>query len=424
MEASPRRVFLAMPGYGRQTASAGRALWRASRDMDQVRVEYKAGSLLANNFNSLWCSALNAMQEGDRVDYFAMLHDDLGLEDGWLDALIAELEACDLDVLGVVAPIKDTRGLTSVALHKPGDNWRPKCRLSMQEVHQLPETFTSSDVGHPLLINTGCWVCRFDMAWAPLVHFEINDRIVVDKKTGRYEAQVEPEDWYFSRLLHELHLRVGVTRKLPVFHRGELDFTTAKPWGSCAFDVEAVRASVLDKFFPEEIPGWLTHGEGCELARLARGLRVLEIGSYMGRSTICLAKTAEHVTAVDYFDGRATGRPTETYETFLANLERYDVAHKVEARHPDDELPREAYDLAFIDGAHDYESVLVDIDKCMPALKPDGLIVFHDYASGIDPGVTRAVNEFVEDGATVIAVHDSMAVVRPPVSVTMEKQYV
>lgn len=215
--------------------------------MDRVRVEYRSGSLLASNFNALWCGALNAVHEGEKIAYFAMLHDDLGLQDFWLDDLIAELERCNLDVLGVVSPIKDVRGMTSVALHNPGDNWRPKCRLTMTEVHQLPETFTSADLGYDLLINTGCWVCRFDMSWAPLVHFTINDRIVIDSKTGRYEAQVEPEDWYFSRLLHELNLRVGATRRLPVQHRGELDFTSATAWGTCAFDAEALSHSIIAK---------------------------------------------------------------------------------------------------------------------------------------------------------------------------------
>jgi len=43
-----------MPGYGRQTAEAGRGLWRARQDMSNVMVEYRSGSLLAANFNALW----------------------------------------------------------------------------------------------------------------------------------------------------------------------------------------------------------------------------------------------------------------------------------------------------------------------------------------------------------------------------------
>lgn len=421
---SNRRIFLAQPGYGRQTASAGRSLWRAARDMDSVRVEYSSGSLLANNFNKLWCSALNCVQDGEDIAYFAMLHDDIGLLDFWLDDLIDELEANSLDVLGVVSPIKDTRGLTSIALHNEGDNWRPKCRLTMHEVHQLPPTFTSEDIGHPLLLNTGCWVCKFDPAWATKVHFEINDRIVIDRNTGRYVAQVEPEDWYFSRLLHELNLRIGATRKITVQHRGELDFTSAKPWGSCQFDNEALSTSLLEDCFPGDIPGWLTRAEGYKLTDLAAGKSVLEIGSYMGLSTVCLARHAKSVTAVDYFDGRSTGRPTETRETFLANVTRYGVGDKVAVLHPDDSLPESHFDLVFIDGAHDYESVRRDIEKSIASLKPGGLLVFHDYASGIDPGVTRAVDEFVGDGATILEIFDSMAVVMPPATVPQENQYV
>jgi hypothetical protein len=138
-----------MPSYGKQTAAAGKALWRACADMDSVFVAQQLGSLLAQNCNALWCWALNMVRDGERVDYFAMLHDDIGASDFWLDRLIDELEANDLDLLGVVAPIKDSRGLTSTAL-AGDDPWAPHCRLSMHEVYQLPETFTEKDVGRPL----------------------------------------------------------------------------------------------------------------------------------------------------------------------------------------------------------------------------------------------------------------------------------
>jgi hypothetical protein len=236
-------VFLGMPGYGKQTAAAGRGLWRACRDMSGVAVEYRQGSLLAANFNGLWCSALNACHRGDNIKYFAMLHDDIGPDDLWLDDLIEELEARNLDLLGVVVPIKDVNGLTSVAIDGEG-TWRPKCRLTMKEVMDLPETFTSEDVGGPLLLNTGCWVCRFDMEWTRKVSFTINDRIVFNKATDRYEAQVEPEDWYFSRLCHEIGLRIGATRKVRVDHRGEVDFSNQHVWGQ-AFDASYVSESQI-----------------------------------------------------------------------------------------------------------------------------------------------------------------------------------
>lgn len=412
-----------MPGYGKQTATAGRGLWRACRSMENVCVEYRQGSLLAANFNGLWCGALNRSQGSGRVDYFAMLHDDIGPEDFWLDKLIDEMESRDLDMLGVAVPIKDRKGLTSLAIDGEG-TWRAKCRLTMHEVLGLPETFTSEDVGGSLLLNTGCWVCRFDPAWARKVHFTINDRIVVDAKTGQYMAEVEPEDWYFSRLCHELGLKIGATRKVQVTHRGEFDFDNVTAWGN-PFDAEYVRKSTLPNSFPREIPGWLDPEEGAALAELARGKRVLEIGSYCGKSTVCMARTAEHVAAVDYFDGRATPFPMSTAGEFEANLDRYEVAEKVTVCHPEAEIPMPGYDLAFIDGAHDRASVEADIDKAIGVLNPGGLIAFHDYRThpgdcdgNWDEGVTSAVDAFLRDGAELIERHKTVAVVRPPALVS------
>ena len=82
-----RRIVLGMPGYGKQTAAAGRGFWRASADMRSVWNYYQAGSLLACNFNQLWCLALNLQRQGERVDYFAMLHDDVAPEDFWASAV-------------------------------------------------------------------------------------------------------------------------------------------------------------------------------------------------------------------------------------------------------------------------------------------------------------------------------------------------
>jgi hypothetical protein len=417
----PKRTFLGMPGYGKQTAAAGRGLWRARASMENVAVEYRQGSLLAANFNALWCSALNACHRGERVDYFAMLHDDIGPEDFWLDKLIDELEANDLDVLGVAVPIKDTKGLTSLAIDGD-DTWRPKCRLTTSEVAALPETFKSDDLGGPLLLNTGCWVCRFDPEWARQVRFTINDRIVFNKAADRYEAQVEPEDWYFSRLCHELGLKIGATRKIEITHRGEMDFSNQKAWGDIV-DRAYTSKSHVNTPFPYDVRGWLTPVEGTALAKLATGKRVLEIGSYCGRSTICMARTAESVVAVDFFDGRATPNPGETSGEFFANLERYGVAEKVSTAHPDDAIAGQ-FDLVFIDGNHEHDFVVADIAKAMAVLSPGGLLAFHDYRTspgecdgGWDEGVTAAVNQLLVDGGELISRHDTVAVVRPPVLV-------
>lgn len=421
-----------MPGYGKQTAAAGRAFWlSACADMTRVHREYRQGSLLASNFNQLWCGALNFASEGRQVDYFAMLHDDIGPEEYWLDHLIDEMEANDLDVLGVAVPIKDPRGLTSLALDRPGDTWMAAGRLSMHDIYQLPETFTSEDIGAPLLLNTGCWVCRFDMTWAPFVHFEINDRIVYNTALSRYQSQTEPEDWFFSRLLHEIGqgetshlrpLRIGATRKIAVAHRGECDCTNTCAWGSNIFDTEYRATSPVPGAFPAEIRGWLLPSEGKRLAELAAGKRVLEIGSYCGLSTVCIGRTAKHVTALDYFDGRGTPEPRDTLGEFTKNLSRYGIADKVEIESdPSSYFPvADSKDLVFIDGAHDYESVVDDIAIARESLAPGGLIVLHDYKHPSHPGVTEAVDELLDEGGALISIHDTLAVVRPPARIPLE----
>jgi len=409
-----RRVLLGMPGYGKQTAAAGRSLWLASRDNENVIREYTSGSLLACNFNQLWCRALNMVHAGEQLDYFAMLHDDIGAEDYWLDKLINELEANSLDVLGVAVPIKDTRGMTSIAIHHPGDNWEVECRLTMRDIYALPETFTGADLGgQELLLNTGCWVAKWNQEWCKQVHFEINDRIVFDRPQNRYRPQVESEDWFFSRQLNDLGLKIGCTRKVQVKHQGEMEYLNTHPWGSEAFDHESPmrerRISPVPNAFPCDIDGWLTPDEGAELSRLADGKRVLEIGSYCGLSTVMLGRTAEHVTACDYFDGRGTPQPQNTLPAFTRNIERHGLSDKVVICNPNEPFPLPEYDLVFIDANHDYEPVKADIEKALSVLAPDGLIAFHDFKHPSHPGVEQAARECGE----VLSVTDTLAVVRP-----------
>lgn len=363
-----RRVcVLGSPGYDGLTFGAAAGIFRASAGKLDVHIQHADCSLLAHGFNILWSDALNKTHRGERVDLFAMLHADCEPEEFWLDKLVAEMDDKGLDVLGVVAPLKDIRGVTSTALARDdGSTWRVHSRLTMAEVYRLPETFTSEDVGRPLLLNTGCWVCRFDEEWARQVRFTVNDRIVYVPARKLYMPEVEPEDWYFSRLLHEMGKKIGVTRKVRLDHRGRMAFTNARAWGQNEFDKEYLTESVLPKappadWFPHEAAGWLTEEEGNELAELAADTVALEIGSYCGRSTICLAQRAKAVYAVDTFDGRGTAMPADTMPLFTKNITRYGVKDKVyplvgEAAAHLPNLPP-TFGVVFIDGSHDYESL-------------------------------------------------------------------
>lgn len=419
-----KTVCLGMPSYGELTAKAALGFYRASQcERYNLNLRTHGSSLLASNMNGLWAWALTEARRGE-CDYFAMQHSDIEPEEFWLDKLIEELEARELDVLGVVSPIKDQNGLTSIAAARAdGDNWRPQGRLTMKEVYRLPETFTSDDLGRPLLINTGLWVCKLREDWAKKVHFTINDRICFDPKLGRYFAQVEPEDWFVSRLFHELGLRVGCTRKVELGHRGSVLFANSFPWGEQEYDRTYGERSLLDglepaDWFPHEAAGWLTEREGRRLAELAADKVVLEVGSYCGRSTVCLAQRAKSVSAVDTLDGRGTDFPGDTLAAFNRNVRRYGVGDRVRLYRDAAEsvLPNlpPVYDLAFVDASHDYESAARDAELAAAVLKPGGLLVFHDYLDPKDPGVTRAVDELLAAGGELLERCDSLAVVRPP----------
>jgi SAM-dependent methyltransferase len=265
-------------------------------------------------------------------------------------------------------------------------------------------------------------VAKWNQEWCRKVHFEINDRIVFDIPQNRYRPEVESEDWFFSRMLNDLGLKIGATRKISVKHEGDVEFVNTHPWGLQAFDKESRdrKSSPVPNAFPLDVAGWLTHGEGQKLAELATGKRVLEIGSYCGLSTICMARTAKHVTAVDYFDGRATPSPRNTADEFRENLERYGVSEKVTAVHPTADLPLPEYDLAFVDGAHDYDSVAADAIRVRDVLAPNGLILFHDYKHPSHPGVEQAVDDILLDGGELISTHETLAVVRPPARIPLE----
>lgn len=173
----------------------------------------------------------------------------------------------------------------------------------------------------------------------------------------------------------------------------------------------------MDWKFPQEIPGWLSEAEGRKLAELSAGKRVLEIGSYEGRSTVCIAQTAAAVECIDPFDGRGTPDQRDTLACFCANVQTYGLTGKVRLHIGTTEdvtaQVEAGFDLAFIDGAHDFASVQEDINAALRLLAPAGLLAFHDYRRPGDLGVTMAVDALLKSGATLLEVTDTLAVVRP-----------
>lgn len=143
------------------------------------------------------------------------------------------------------------------------------------------------------------------------------------------------------------------------------------------------------------INGWLTAPEGRFLYEAARrvpsGGRIVEIGSFFGRSTLCLAfgsraGNAPEILSIDPHIGSPKHahllQCPDTYPYLLGNLRHAGVrdlvtpvkASSIEAA-TDVAGP---IDLVFVDGSHEHEDVTNDIETWFPRLEHGGTIAFHD----------------------------------------------
>jgi hypothetical protein len=240
----PQNAFVGIPtGAGdSMSAATANALVNASNARHNVSVRTMSGSILTCTFNSLYANALNMMDELN-LKYFIMLHNDIGpIPEDWLDKLINLANEHDADILSVVSPIKSEMGLTSTAIDT--DPYRPR-RITMTEIQKLPGTFGAKDLpenqAHSkcgLLINTGVMLVNLHKAASRNLFFEFNDRIIRLKNKGKeeYVAEVEPEDWNFSRKANAAGLRVFATSEIPLLHVGTLPYSNMGGWGKMKTD--------------------------------------------------------------------------------------------------------------------------------------------------------------------------------------------
>ena len=54
-------------------------------------------------------------------------------------------------------------------------------------------------------------------------------------------------------------------------------------------------------------------------------------------------------------------------------------------------------DFVFLDGGHEYNTVVNDLNSCIDVLKLNGSILCDDYNLGSAPGVKKAIDEFVKN---------------------------
>lgn len=150
----------------------------------------------------------------------------------------------------------------------------------------------------------------------------------------------------------------------------------------------------------EQIPGWFPEGSAVVMYALMRGRpprSVVEIGSYLGRSTVFFALALRdlgvpgRVVSIDPHTGDrqqlealSTDR-LATYELFRQHCHAAGVEDLVEA-HVASSLEvaagwSEPVDLLYVDGWHSYDAVIADGEAWLCHLTPGGVVIFDDYAA-------------------------------------------
>lgn len=166
-----------------------------------------------------------------------------------------------------------------------------------------------------------------------------------------------------------------------------------------------------------DVQGWMTDAQAGRLFAAARRVgttgRVVEIGSFHGRSAIVLAHGAApgvEVVAIDPHAGNDRGPRQWTgtadegetdHRAFTTNLARAGVADRVRhVRRPSqDALDAVAgpLDVVYVDGAHAYGPASADIARWGERIRPGGTLLVHDAFSSV--GVTLALARLLLAGS-------------------------
>lgn len=244
-EPRPVKIVIAYPHrdgwahYGSVVAATSQATKRY-----ESAVVSRGNSVLTLTFNQCLAEALN-LRDKEGFTHFAMLHNDVVPDNGWLDVLMDELTANSLDMISAVVPIKNSYGLTSTGLDTPGNPWTVR-RLTMKEVFELPETFTAKDVPYRLgesgmVLNSGCTLMKLQEPWVQGLHFRQLDKISWCLIQQEWGAMSISEDWDMSRQLLGRGCRLGATRKVHLYHQIP-QYNNTSVWGEWTQDQDFLQA--------------------------------------------------------------------------------------------------------------------------------------------------------------------------------------
>ncbi len=134
-----------------------------------------------------------------------------------------------------------------------------------------------------------------------------------------------------------------------------------------------------------------------------KGSNMIEIGSYMGESTMLFASSQlfNKIYAIDPYIGdepfNSLSNITwkDVKEQFNINTRFFNNIELIQeySQYTVSKFENKSIDFIYIDANHTYESVKNDLQLYLPKLKSNSVIAGHDYCDIKWPGVIKAVNE-------------------------------
>jgi len=142
--------------------------------------------------------------------------------------------------------------------------------------------------------------------------------------------------------------------------------------------------------------------------RPTKEMRIIEIGSYIGESTMIFADRFKEVVSVDPYindydleDAACLFAPFDkVYEQFVRNTLSVPNIKSIRetSQNAFSILKDQQWDMVYIDGLHTLEGVSYDIAHYKTIIKPGGFVCGHDYGWG---NVRHAIGQLLDDKVDV-----------------------
>jgi SAM-dependent methyltransferase len=154
------------------------------------------------------------------------------------------------------------------------------------------------------------------------------------------------------------------------------------------------------EWFLNNIPFWYHLLKKNKL--FEKKLQILEIGSYMGNSTIFFLKylTNSKIICVDTFKGGLEHQNNKydfnyIYKSFKKNMKIFEKRYKLfkmESQKFFEKKRKKVFDIIYIDGSHEYKDVLMDAKESYKILKRNGFLIFDDYLFNFNKKIKNPIN--------------------------------